>query len=74
MKVPVTMRALEARIRRKLAKDGETLHKARGAKARFDLGDAYIVDNRNIITAHNIDIAELAKEMGCLNKYEELQI
>ena len=72
MKVPVTMRALEARIRRKLAKDGETLRITRGAKARLGLGYAYIVDNYNRIVNHDFDIAELAREMGCLNEYEEV--
>jgi hypothetical protein len=43
MKVPVTLRAVEQRINRRLAKATEVLKKTRGVRAKTEYGDYYIL-------------------------------
>ena len=73
-KVPVSTRALEARIKRALAHDGESLHRCReNSRAHLDFGDYYVRDTRlNIITDKYVDIEELARELNLLKPYEEV--
>ena len=73
-KVQVSERALEARIKRSLEKDGNLLKKCR-KDSRFydDLGDYYIVDQRNSIAAKHCDLRTLAHEIGALKDYETLE-
>lgn len=73
--VPVTSRALEARVRRKLASDGQKLCKAReGTRAYQDLGRYYIVDiANNTVEASGIDDLEpMARELGLLGEYQSV--
>jgi len=74
MKAKVSDRALVARIRRKLAKDGETLKSCRADSQWYgDLGDWYIVNtNTNTITAQHCDLERLGREIGALKPFEEL--
>jgi len=70
-KVPVSMRAIEQRINRKLAHDGEALKKLRGDRYRQELGRYYIVNlNRNYIEAQHVDPVALAQELGVLAAWE----
>ena len=72
-KVPVSMRAVIQRINRKLADDDEVLKTTRGERARFDLGDYYILDQRrNFIAAKYVDPEELARKIGVLAEWEEV--
>ena len=55
-----------ARLRRLMRKDGLFLHKTRGERWRGDLGDWYVVDERNVIAATGINpeawLAEYLRE------------
>lgn len=72
-KIPVSERALVARINRKLRQDAEALHRSRGTRFWSDLGDYYIVDfRRNSLVRGHVDIEELAHELGVLKPWESL--
>lgn len=71
--IPVSSRALVQRINRKLRIDDEVLKKTRPNSVWNELGDYYILDfNRNRITAKDVDIEELGRELGVLHPQEEL--
>jgi hypothetical protein len=73
-KIPVSERALIARINRKLAQDdeGEELRKSRSEYMKREWGTYYIVNTRlNIIKGWKLfDLEELAKEYDALKPYE----
>lgn len=74
-RVAVTERAIIQRINRKfLAEDGppaREIKKTRGARAKIDLGDFYVLNTeRNYIEAHDIDPEATAREMGVLAEWE----
>tara|TARA_B100001059_G_scaffold212378_2_gene227370 strand:+ start:390 stop:620 length:231 start_codon:yes stop_codon:yes gene_type:complete len=75
MKAKLTERALFARVDRKLQKEGERLRRNReGTRAHDELGSYYVVaSDRNTIEATNIDLQKLAKELGVLADWEELE-
>lgn len=76
MKAKISERALVARIRRKLAKDGEALKSCRmDSRWYSDLGDWYVVDlNTNSIIAQHCDLERLGREVGALKPFEELEL
>jgi hypothetical protein len=70
-KLQVSRPALLARLRRRLARNGERLCVLRGDHARFDVGDFYTVDTeRACIIRKHVDPIALAKELGVLHDYE----
>jgi len=73
-KVPVSERALIARINRRLRKDGEELRKTRSFRARLDLGYYYIIDiSRSFVVEKGFypcDLVDMARELGVLKPYE----
>jgi hypothetical protein len=70
--VPVSMRALIARINRKLKADDEKLCATR-ERWRGNLGDYFIVSlTSNIITCRHVDVEELARDIGVLRACERL--
>lgn len=76
MRVPVTERAVMQRINRKFrTEDGapaRELKKTRGARAKLDLGDFYVLDTeRNFIDEHHVDPEALGRELGVLSESEE---
>lgn len=73
--VPVTRRALIARINRTLRKQDETLKAVRGdGRARQELGDYYILDAAHVrILRANVDLAAIGTELGVLAPYEKLE-
>lgn len=76
-KVPITLRALVARLKRRFARDGETFHVTRGGDERAynsDLGQWYTTDNNVLRSAwHSLDaLVEMARECGVLRSYEEV--
>jgi hypothetical protein len=71
-KTNVSIHAVAARIRRALAKEGSSLKKSRSFAVKLDLGDWYIVNDRNSVVCYHIDIEKLANEMGLLKPYEQL--
>jgi hypothetical protein len=67
------MRALIARINRKLAADDEVLRISRSKRALFDLGQYYIVNTRyNGIAGQNMDPEKLGHEMGLIKPFEKV--
>jgi hypothetical protein len=72
-KVPVSMRALVARINRKLRADGEVLKAAHGARAESSVGHWYVLNlDRNQITRRHVDPEDLGRRLGCLQAWEKL--
>ncbi len=73
-KVPVSERALVARINRVLAKDDETLRRCRDDSRGFnELGRYYTVDfTRNVIVGKDHDLEKLGRKLGVLAPYEAL--
>lgn len=72
---PVSIKALEARVRRRLAREGETLHKCRpGSQWHRDLGDYYAADDRNHLVRTHIDLAEVAAEFGLIGAREVVNV
>jgi hypothetical protein len=74
-KVPVTVRALIARINRKLALHDLQLKTARGTRMRVDVGDYYVINvrfNGLMQRYRDCDPEELARELGVLRQYEEV--
>ena len=73
VKVPVSLRALQQRINRKLAHGEEVLKKARGASARAQLGDYYVLHWRsNHVRSWHVDPAVWGRELGVLKAWETL--
>lgn len=74
-KVPVSERAVFARVKRKLAQDGEILKKCRFDSRWYnDLGDYYTVDAQfNAIRDRQVPLEAWAREMGLLQPWEQLE-
>ena len=73
-KVPVTMRALVARINRKLVADDEVLKISRGMRTKLDCGEYWILNfNRNWVARKDVDPEELGRKLGVLKPWEEVQ-
>ena len=58
----ISEQALVQRINRRL--DSEQLHRTRGQRWKSDLGDYFVTDQNNVITAQHVDIQTLADELG----------
>jgi hypothetical protein len=72
-KVPVSERALLARIKRKLAPDGVRLHKSReGSRALWEFGDYYGVSADNHVCNPSGGLEGIARDLGVMKPYEEL--
>ncbi len=73
-KVPVSQRAIMARINRALAKEGQALRISRSNAEKSNFGYSFIVDvNRNVVEAWGIeDFGKLAKEIGVIKDFEEV--
>jgi hypothetical protein len=69
--VPVTMRAVIQRINRKLLADDEVLRKARGERARQEVGEFYVINfSMNSVMSKYVDPEEMARELGVLQPWE----
>jgi hypothetical protein len=72
--VPVTARALEQRVNRKLAEKGQRLNKSRSKAARAEMGEYFVIDTSGAgVVRHNVNLAELAREIGALESWERLE-
>src|ERR1700677_4688968 len=59
--------AIIKRINRKLAKQGQALRIARGARMQMEVGEYFVVDLQgNFILQQHVDPVELGKEVGVL--------
>lgn len=74
-KIPIAERALFARVDRKLAKEGKRLRRCKTeSKWYSELGALYVLDvNVNTIAAKHCSLEVLAKELGVLSEWEELE-
>ena len=66
------MRALIARINRKLAADGEVLKAARSERAASSVGLFFIVRG-NRIASEQVDPEALARKLGVLSEWEHVE-
>lgn len=74
-KVGVGERAIIARINRHLKKNrGAILRTCREGTRDFpNLGRFYVVDiNHNVVVGENVDLGELARDIGVLKPWEEI--
>jgi hypothetical protein len=85
-KLPVSKRALLARINRKLASDDTALQamrgyprgpgltelkSTRGGQMRREFGDYYLLRN-NVVFHYGFSLEDIARELGVLGEYERL--
>jgi hypothetical protein len=72
MKKQVTIKTLEARIKNRLIREGRRLTKF-SKRWASTYGSYGIIDlANNTVSAYNISIEDLAKEMGLLAGFEEV--
>jgi hypothetical protein len=73
-KLPVSTRAILARINRALRDQNRELRPTKGHKAQEEFGAFYIIDTgKNQLVEWNIDLAKYVFELGCLQPYERLE-
>ncbi|MGA3020308.1 MAG: hypothetical protein ABSF62_24575 [Bryobacteraceae bacterium] len=80
-RIKITERALFQRVNRKLNQDGEKLCTARSDSARQQLGRFYVVETgqqpkraASSGVAHvNVDLEKLARKLGVIQPWEELE-
>jgi hypothetical protein len=71
--VPISERALLARINRQLVKEDQKLAKTRSEKAKVEVGDYYLLNfERNAILRMRVDLEDLGHDLGVLKRYEVL--
>jgi hypothetical protein len=72
-KIPVSRRALLARVNRILAKKDQALRISRSHGERSNLGEAYILDtHKNSPVFMNVNLKDLAEELGAIKAFEEM--
>ena len=74
MNITTTTSAIKQRINRKLRHQDERLKTSRSHGERSNLGDYYIVDFRNIVTASHCNLTELARDLGVLAHGETIAL
>ena len=73
-KAPVSRRALIQRLNRKLVKDGLTLKKTSGKRAKSDLGEYFVLDlKRNSAAELHVDLEKLGRKHGVLEAWERME-
>lgn len=73
MKRTVSIRALSARINRKLKSENKKLMKSAPSE-KIEKGEYMIIDlTTNTVSRHSLDVESLAKELGCLADYEMIE-
>ena len=66
-----TTAAVEARVRKKLAADGQVLRRPRGQRERLELGDYFTADaHTGNPERRHCDLEQLAREYGVLYPHE----
>ena len=72
-RVPVTERALVARINRALRPDRVLKIAHPGSHLEREFGRYYVVDiHRNTALTYRIDLVSFARELDCIEDFEEL--
>jgi hypothetical protein len=73
-KAPVSRRALIQRLNRKLEKDGMTVKKTSGKRAKIDLGEYFVLDlKRNSAVELHVDLEKLGHKHGVLAEWERME-
>lgn len=73
-KAPVSRRALIQRLNRKLAKDGLTVKKTSGKRAKADLGEYFVLDwKRSSAVQLHVDLEKLGHKYGVLAEWERME-
>jgi hypothetical protein len=72
-KVIVTKRAVVARIRRALSHKSMSLCASRSAMSKMNLGEWFIVDDRNTVKDWNLKLSDLADDLKVLAPYEVIE-
>jgi hypothetical protein len=71
--VPVGVRAIVQRVNRVLQPKKQSLKVSRGERCKQELGAYYVVDfQQNSVRRVNVDLAELARELGVLAAWEDV--
>ena len=71
----ITESAAVSRIRRALAKQGQTLRTARSVRTVQDLGRHFVVDtNTNVVVDQQVDLTELGRELRVLTPSETVEV
>jgi hypothetical protein len=74
IKAPVSQRALIQRLNRKLEKEGLTVKKTSGKRAKVDLGEFFLLDlKRNSAVKLHVDLQKLGHEHGVLAEWERME-
>jgi hypothetical protein len=75
LKVPVSRRALVARIARKLQAqdDPEQLRASRSEPQRKKLGDWFVVDCMGQVVYADLDLEKFGRKIGVLRDFEEVE-
>jgi hypothetical protein len=72
-KVPVSHRALLARLNRKLRAKDLIIRKARGAAAIAEVGEYYTLDlNANLLIEKDVNLEQIAEQHDALAPYEAM--
>jgi hypothetical protein len=72
IQVTVSENSLVKRINRKLEAEGEQLRALRHERDWSNLGDHYIVNDRNAVVAAHVDPEALGRELGVLRPNERV--
>jgi hypothetical protein len=73
-RVGVTVKALLQRVNRRLRKTDQKVCRARSERVRLGLGAFYAVDEkRALILGKDVNLEQLARELGALKPHEELE-
>ncbi len=71
--IPVSERALIARVNRKLSKEDKRIRKTRPeSRARYNLGIYYLLNYQNIVIDYDFNLQEMADKCGVLHEREFL--
>ena len=74
LKRSITLKALIARINRRLHHNNEILRTSRGERDLNRLGKFFIVDlNRNVITVEHVDPVLLGEQLGVIKDDEQVE-
>lgn len=71
--VPVTRRAVMQRVNRKLGQRNEALRAWRTSSQEYTAGDLYHLDfDANAVLDVNVDLEPFARQVGALQRWEEI--
>jgi DNA-binding Lrp family transcriptional regulator len=73
-RVGVTVKALLQRVNRRLRENDQKVCRARSERVRLGLGAFYAIDEkRRLILGKDVNLEQVARELGALKPHEELE-